>query len=182
MRSPRLSAPARTSTRWRLVPDLVSIHLLSARARLALGDDAGARADVTEAVRLAAPGGYVRRFVDDGAGLDGLLPEAEREADAFLAAVRAARREAEARRGAGIATSRGTTVFVAPNGELVESLTPRERDVLRLMARGATNAEIGQALDVSSGTAKWHVAHVLAKLGARSRTQAVITGQAVGFL
>ena len=171
--------------RWRLVPDLVSIHLLSARARLALGDTPAPGRTSPKPSGSRAPRGYVRRFVDDGAGLDGLLParaEAEREADAFLAAVRAARREAEARRGAGIATSRGTTVFVAPNGELVESLTPRERDVLRLMARGATNAEIGQALDVSAGTAKWHVAHVLAKLGARSRTQAVITGQAVGFL
>jgi two-component system, NarL family, response regulator len=53
-------------------------------------------------------------------------------------------------------------------------LTDRERDVLRLMAGGASNEEIGRALFISVGTVKYHVNHILGKLGVEDRTQAVI--------
>ncbi|MFD7865564.1 response regulator [Streptomyces sp. NPDC057682] len=61
-------------------------------------------------------------------------------------------------------------------------LTDREADVLRLMARGLTNAEIAQRLRVGAATAKTHVAGVLAKTGARDRTQAVIAAYETGFI
>ena len=72
-------------------------------------------------------------------------------------------------------------MLVAPDGTLVESLTSRERDILRLLATGARNAEVADALGMSAGTAKWHVAHVLAKLGVTSRTGAVVRGQELGL-
>lgn len=56
---------------------------------------------------------------------------------------------------------------------LVESLTPRELDVLRLMARGNTNREIATELVVREGTVKYHVKNILRKLGATSRADAV---------
>jgi DNA-binding NarL/FixJ family response regulator len=56
----------------------------------------------------------------------------------------------------------------------VEALTEREHDVLRLMARGATNAEIGAALFVSEPTVKSHVGAIFAKLGARDRAAAIV--------
>ncbi len=56
----------------------------------------------------------------------------------------------------------------------VEPLTPRETEVLRLMAAAYTNREIAAALRTAEGTAKIHVSNVLAKLGARDRTQAVL--------
>lgn len=57
--------------------------------------------------------------------------------------------------------------------ELVERLTPREREVLRLLARGKTNLAIAQLLVVREGTVKYHVKNILRKLGATSRADAV---------
>jgi DNA-binding NarL/FixJ family response regulator len=61
-----------------------------------------------------------------------------------------------------------------PAPVLVEPLTPRETEVLRLMAAAYTNREIAEALGTAEGTVKIHVSNVLAKLGARDRTQAVL--------
>ncbi|MEO3977072.1 response regulator transcription factor [Streptomyces sp. CAU 1734] len=61
-------------------------------------------------------------------------------------------------------------------------LTEREGDVLRLMATGLTNAEMAERMGVGSSTVKSHVAAVLAKTGARDRTQAVIAAYESGFI
>jgi LuxR family maltose regulon positive regulatory protein len=164
---------------WATVPDQISTQLLAAAASRVAGDRVTALADLSRAVRLAAPGGYVRRFVDDGPTLLPLLGEVEGLAPAFISRVRAALRDDEAPSGI---VRRGTSVLVAPDGTLVESLTARELDVLRLLATGARNAQLAEALGVSPGTAKWHVAHVLAKLGATSRTGAVVRGQEIGLV
>ncbi|MEU1937302.1 response regulator [Streptomyces coeruleorubidus] len=64
----------------------------------------------------------------------------------------------------------------------VAKLTGREREVLRHMAEGLTNAEIARRMEVGSATVKSHVAAVLAKTGTRDRTQAVIAAYEAGFL
>ncbi len=62
------------------------------------------------------------------------------------------------------------------------ALTPRELDVLRLVAQGLGNKEIAAELDLSAHTVKYHLASVLAKLGVRSRTEAVSRGIRTGLL
>jgi LuxR family transcriptional regulator, regulator of acetate metabolism len=61
----------------------------------------------------------------------------------------------------------------AAERRLVQSLTARELEVLRLMARGTTNRAIAEALVVREGTIKYHVKNILRKLGATSRSEAV---------
>lgn len=63
----------------------------------------------------------------------------------------------------------------------VEELTPREREVLRLLATGSSNREIGAQLFISEGTVKNHISNILGRLGLRDRTQAAIYAKEHGL-
>ncbi len=68
-----------------------------------------------------------------------------------------------------------------PSRELPEGITPREAEVLGLMARGLTNPQIGTELGISRGTAKVHVQNIIAKLGVSDRTQAAVRAVELGL-
>lgn len=77
-------------------------------------------------------------------------------------------------------TSHESTTF--KGGPLTESLTPRERQVLGMMAEGLGNKEIAWRLQISEHTIKFHVSSILAKLSASSRTEAVTQGLRRGLI
>lgn len=66
--------------------------------------------------------------------------------------------------------------------EPIEPLTPREQEVLQLLAAGQSNKQIAQRLSISEHTAKFHVAKLLQKLGAQTRSEAVFIGARLGLL
>jgi DNA-binding NarL/FixJ family response regulator len=115
------------------------------------------------------------------AGASGFLlkngtPEALTEAVRVVAAGEALLAPAVTRRVIATFTTPGTT------GVRLDQLTPREHEVLVLLAGGATNAEIATTLRLGETTVKTHVSRVLMKIGARDRTQAVVLAYELGVV
>jgi DNA-binding NarL/FixJ family response regulator len=131
---------------------------------------------VCERLRAAEPS--LRVLLFSGAG--DISPRAARAAGASGFAYKdwPARRIASAVRLVGM----GKTVFEPHDRQGALGLTDRERSVLELMASGATNPEIGDALHLSKHTVKEHSSAVYRKLGVRNRTEAVQRGQRLGLL
>jgi len=77
-------------------------------------------------------------------------------------------------------TSAATPAFVG--GSELSPLTEREREILALLARGASNREISETLYIASGTVKNHLSNILGKLGVRDRTQAALKARELGLL
>jgi len=75
-----------------------------------------------------------------------------------------------------------TNIFKGPEKKIVDPLTDRELDVLRLAAKGFTNKAIGVQLFISDRTVQGHLAHIFAKLQANSRTEAVMRGVSLGLI
>ena len=78
--------------------------------------------------------------------------------------------------------ARLTTKRSPPAQALIEPLSDREREILALIATGATNREIGNQLFLAEGTVKNHVTNVLGKLGVRDRTQAALKAREMGLI
>ncbi len=155
---------------------LIEIGALRALALAASGDADRAVDALADVLTLACPHGYVRDFADEGpprAALQDRLITAQRSGGAAaevplgcLARLQRALGTQDVAPGAG----RGS-VTVVPG--LVEQLTSRELEVLEMLAAGRSNQAIASHLVVTLDTVKKHVSHVLGKLGAANRTEAV---------
>jgi LuxR family transcriptional regulator, maltose regulon positive regulatory protein len=154
---------------------VIESRMLQALALHTQGDQNAALTTLAQALTLAAPEGYVRLFVDEGAPMAELLRTARAAAIAtdYVAKLLAAfpeRREARDLRREDLAQA---SSLQPPTSNLVEPLTAREREVLRLVADGASNGEIAEQLVIAVGTVKRHINNLFSKLGVQSRTQAV---------
>ncbi|WP_156761881.1 response regulator [Microbacterium karelineae] len=108
------------------------------------------------------------------AGASGFLTKDTRPAELADAIVRVADGDAAVSPRAAASLLRHVRHQVVPDGDPLAALSPREREVFRLLARGASNAEIGRRLFLTENTVKTHVRAVLAGLGLPDRIQVVI--------
>ena len=133
----------------------------------ALADQGTALAFLTDALRCSQPEGYLRLYIDCGRDLIPLLQEAAlRGVQPFYVG--------QILKAIGDHDNSRVGVVIDSSSRLVEALSPRELEVLRLMAAGLSNREIAARLVVSLGTVKTHVHHICGKLGVANRTQAVV--------
>ncbi len=119
------------------------------------------------ALVLAEPEGYVRVFLDVGEAVRGLL-------GAYLNDPACRQRSFAQKVLAMFETPEGQASQGFAQGGLVEALTPRELDVLRLLAQGRSNRQIAESLVLSEGTVKFYVHAVMEKLGVHSRAEAIV--------
>jgi LuxR family maltose regulon positive regulatory protein len=147
----------------------LEILALQAVALQASGELERAMDALARALSLGEPEGYIRTFVDLGAPMAELLRGAARRGirTGYVARL--------------LAKAPGEPVPAAPS-PLVEPLSDRELEVLRLIAAGLSNREIAQRLVITPGTAKWHANNIYGKLGVHSRTQAVARARELGLL
>lgn len=152
---------------------LISIRILQALAQDALGHADQAVACLEEALRLAAPEGYLRAFLDQGQPVFELLRKARHSAPGFvdelLDCIESRPPVPSDQRGQGLQG-------------LVEPLTAREMEVLQLLADGLSNREIADRLVVTVGTVKWHAHNIYGKLDAQNRTQAAARARELDLL
>ena len=122
---------------------------------------------LAEGLKLSQPEGFIRSYVDAGAGLIPLLRES-------------------ARRGI-MPDYVGQILNAYDDGKkaslpLVEPLSERELEVLRLVTAGMSNREIAEKLFISTGTAKTHVHNICGKLGVRNRTEAAMRAKELNMV
>lgn len=154
---------------------VIEILILQALAHRALGRITVGLEPLGRALALAEPEGYVRTFVDEGEAMRDLLRRA----------VGAGVSSAYAGRLLGVSEVRGQTGSVGQKdggAGLIEPLTAREVEVMRLVAVGMRNQEIADQLVISLPTVKRHIANLYGKLGAGHRTEAVARAQGLGLL
>ena len=163
----------------RLQPDVVVVHLDPADDQaLTLIDALGADDDPVPVLALLEGGATTEALL---AGASGVLPFGVHE-EGLAAALEVIGQ------GLSVLTREdlGRMLTRDPVSDVtelpVERLTPRESEVLQLLALGLTNAEIASRLHISAHTAKFHVGAVLGKLGARSRADAVARGARLGLI
>jgi LuxR family maltose regulon positive regulatory protein len=159
---------------------VIKVRALQALAFQAKGDDVRALPALEHALSLTAPEGYVRTFADEGEPMARLLTK-----------ILEARRKGRRAPAEGIAPEYVSRLLVAfdrhpqasPAAQpLVEPLTEREIEVLRLVAGGLSNREIACELVVAVSTVKTHINHIYGKLDVRSRTQAVAQARRLDLL
>jgi LuxR family maltose regulon positive regulatory protein len=154
----------------------LKVIVLQAVMHQAYGEKDKAVQLLREALALAVPGGFIRLFVDEGPPMAQLLSEALRQGvmreyiSKLLAAFDL------------VTPDSNDKSIPRPPQPLVEPLSPRELEVLQLMAQGLSNREISQRLFLALDTVKGHNRRIFDKLQVQRRTEAVARGRELGLL
>jgi LuxR family maltose regulon positive regulatory protein len=150
---------------------IIKVLVVLTLAREAQGEFAAARVALERALVLAEPEGYVRLFVNEGEPMRGLLGQvAVGDYGQQLLA------------GFGKGVNRPVVAAPVEGAAYMESLTPREIEVLRLIAAGMRNQEIADQLFISLATVKRHIANAYGKLGVSHRMEAVVRANELNLL
>jgi LuxR family maltose regulon positive regulatory protein len=154
----------------------IEILILQALAHQAQGDLPAALLPLQHALVLAEPEGYVRMFLDEGSGMRQLLRYAStREimpdyTDKLLVAFEAEEQKSQSK------------PDMLPSQALIEPLSQRELEILKLIAQGLSNREIGERLFLALDTIKGHNRKIFDKLQVQSRTEAIAWARELGLL
>ena len=153
----------------------LEILVVKAIAHQTRGDIASALEALKRALQLAEPEGYVRIFVAEGKPMRDLLRQVVVEmAGLYIQRLLSAFDDE--------AASFISQSALVTGAELVEPLTPREIEILRLVASGLRNQEIAAQLFISLATVKRHIANAYGKLGVSHRTEAVVRANELNLL
>jgi LuxR family transcriptional regulator, maltose regulon positive regulatory protein len=157
----------------------LKVIVLQSVAHQAHGEKDKALELLGEALALAEPGGFVRLFVDEGKPMAHLLSEASAQGmtPAYVAKLLAAfeTEKQESKDASSLPPAR-------PGPTLIEGLSQRELEVLRLIAQGFSNREIGERLFLALVTVKGHNQRIFSKLQVKNRTEAVARARELGLL
>ena len=119
-----------------------------------------------KSLALAEPEGYLRIFLDEHEPMQDLLISYLRSGSSH--------HKSYVQKLLSTFTGRSPAILSSTQStDIVEPLTSREHEVLQLLTNGLTNREIAETLFLSEGTVKFHVHHILEKLQARTRSQAI---------
>jgi LuxR family maltose regulon positive regulatory protein len=165
----------RMSEKGKRTGSLIEILMLQALAHQALGQTQQALFQITQALQLAQAHGYARLFLDEGPALAALLHQA------------AARQIVPGYVHALLAQFPDTVAKLSVQEKagfplLLEALSEREREVLRLVAAGLSNQETAAQLSITAGAVKKHLSNIYSKLGVSSRTQALARARELDLL
>jgi LuxR family maltose regulon positive regulatory protein len=181
----RLLADAEAKARMGSVLEILIVRALAQWAQETHSD---AVATLERALTLAAPEGCIRRFVDQGPVMAAMLQACHARGmmpDYITRLLAAFPERLEARDlrlvDAAQASNRGA-LWAPQASDLVEPLSARELEVLRLIASGKSNAEVAQTLVIAISTVKTHTNSIFGKLQVTSRTQAIARAREMQLL
>lgn len=151
---------------------LITVCILQALVEQKTNDLAEAKAYIEEAVRIAAPEGFIRSFLDEGQDIIYLLQEVQHISPEFINDILH-----------NIDPNQSNlSQTVSLRTKSVDRLSERELEILRHIAGGLSNAKIAQKLHVTEGTVKWHAYNIYSKLNVKTRIQAVAEARELGLI
>lgn len=170
-----ISRSLQSFSAWGLESLVIELQVMAAVLWAARHDLGAAHVALADALRRAAPEGVIRPFVQRGQPLRQLLGEAlnSRWGVEYGSVERAFAERMLQYFTTLSAPSEPTMMPLDSNASLVEPLSPREREVLPLLAAGLSHREIAAALTIAPDTARTHIRNIYGKLQVRNRTQAI---------